>query len=159
LSLYYYRGDYQILLISEYGIGHTIQGCGKNLYSLFTPWSRFLLEKLTGFQLKKFLTFYGTRRFITALTSACHLSLSSPGLRLTVWMFCNKVHFYGEKLLAPRPIPKLEDHPLSTAHDCQLNIFAATLHIAGRSSVRNLRTHHAVVTGTHLSQGEKFIVT
>jgi len=40
-------------------------------------WSRVLLEKLTGFQLvKKFLAFYGTRRFITAFTSARHLSLS-----------------------------------------------------------------------------------
>ena len=38
---------------------------------------RVLLEKLTGSQLvKKFLTFYGTRRFITAFTSARHLSLS-----------------------------------------------------------------------------------
>jgi len=36
-----------------------------------------LLEKLTGLQLvKKFPTFHGTRRFITALTSARHLSLS-----------------------------------------------------------------------------------
>ena len=36
-----------------------------------------LLEKLTVFQLvKKFLAFYGTRRFITAFTSAHHLSLS-----------------------------------------------------------------------------------
>jgi len=34
---------------------------------LFTPWSRVRLEKLTSFQLvKKFPTFYGTRRFITA---------------------------------------------------------------------------------------------
>ena len=42
-----------------------------------TPWSRVLLEKLTGFQLvKKFLTFYGTWRFITTFTTACHLSLS-----------------------------------------------------------------------------------
>jgi len=44
---------------------------------LFTPWSRVLLEKLTGLQIvKKFPAFYGTRRFITALTSARHLSLS-----------------------------------------------------------------------------------
>ena len=44
---------------------------------LLTPWSRFLLEKLTGLQLvKKFPAFYGTRRFLTALTSVCHLSLS-----------------------------------------------------------------------------------
>ena len=36
-----------------------------------------LLEKLTGLQLvKKFPTFHGTRRFITALTSVRHLSLS-----------------------------------------------------------------------------------
>ena len=39
------------------------------------PWSRVLLEKLTGRQLvKKFPTFYGTRRFITAFTSARHVS-------------------------------------------------------------------------------------
>ena len=44
---------------------------------LFTPWCRVLLEKLTGLQLvKKFLAFYGTRRFITAITSVRHLSLS-----------------------------------------------------------------------------------
>jgi len=44
---------------------------------LLTPWSRVLLEKLTGLQVvKKFPAFYGTRRFITALTSARQLSLS-----------------------------------------------------------------------------------
>ena len=44
---------------------------------LIIPWSRFLLEKLTGFQLvKKFPVFYGTRRFITTFTCACYLSLS-----------------------------------------------------------------------------------
>jgi len=49
---------------------------GINRY-LLTPWSKFLLEKLTGSQLvKKFPTFYGTRRFITGFTSARHLSLS-----------------------------------------------------------------------------------
>ena len=45
---------------------------------LRTSWSRVLLEKLTGFQLvKKFPAYWGTRRFITAVTSARHLSLSS----------------------------------------------------------------------------------
>ena len=44
---------------------------------LLTPFSTVLLEKLTGFQLvKKFPEFYGTQRFITAFTSAGHLSLS-----------------------------------------------------------------------------------
>ena len=45
-------------------------------YWLLTPRSG-VLEKLTGSQLvKKFPTFYGTLRLITALTSARHLSLS-----------------------------------------------------------------------------------
>ena len=57
--------------------------------------------------------------------------------------------FYREGFLAPRPIPKLEDHLLSAVHDCLFNLFVATLHIGGRSSIRNLRTRHAVVTGTH----------
>jgi cytochrome b len=60
----------------------------------------------------------------------------------------NKVSFYGEELLAPHPNSKLEDHPLQAVHDCLFNIFAATLHIAGRSSIRNPRTHYAVVKGT-----------
>ena len=54
--------------------------CGKlyahNTY-LLTAWCRVLLEKLTGLQLvKKFSAFHGTQRFITALTSVRHLSLS-----------------------------------------------------------------------------------
>ena len=48
-----------------------------------------------------------------------------------------------------RPTPKLEDHPLSAVRDCLFNLIAGTLHIGGRSSIRNLRTRHAVVTGTH----------
>ena len=66
----------------------------------------------------------------------------------------NTISFYGKELLTPRPNPKLEDHPLSAVRDCLFNIFAATLHTAGRSSIRNLWTHHAVVTGTHLSHME-----
>ena len=38
------------------------------------------------------------------------------------------------------------------------NIFAATLHIAGRSSIHNLRTRHAVVTGTHLSSTHPLLI-
>ena len=44
---------------------------------LLTPWSRALLEKLTGFQpVKQFPTFHKARRFITAFKSARYLSLS-----------------------------------------------------------------------------------
>ena len=64
--------------------------------------------------------------------------------------------FHGEELLAPRPTPKLEDHPLSAVRDCLFNLFAATLHIRGHSSIRNLRTRHAVVTGTHKHRLDKY---
>jgi hypothetical protein len=113
-----------------------------------SPWSRVHLEKQTGFQLvKNFPAFYGTRRFIIAFTSGRHLSLSwassiqsvpshhtswcpfsllksyliiSSGPRLSVWIFRIKIRIYGEELLAPRPNPKLEDHPLSEVRDCLL---------------------------------------
>jgi hypothetical protein len=68
--------------------------------------------------------------------------------------FVTKILVHGEELLAPRPAPKLEDRPLSAGRDCLFNIFAATLRIGGRSSVRNLRTRHVVVTGTHISHAE-----
>ena len=58
-----------------------------------------------------------------------------------MYQFRNKASSYSEELLSPRPTPKLEDHPFSP-----VNVFAATVHIGGRSSNRNLRTHHAVVT-------------
>ena len=69
-----------------------------------------------------------------------------------VFIFRNKVSFYGEELLATRPTPKLEDHPLSADRDCVFNIFEAALPIGGGSSIRNLRTRNAVVMGTHLSR-------
>jgi len=56
------------------------EACGIYTYLLtylLTPWCRVLLVKLTGLQLvKKFPAFPRTRRFITALTSVRHLSLS-----------------------------------------------------------------------------------
>jgi len=64
-----------------------------------------------------------------------------------MWVFLNKV-FYRAGLLALRPTPKLEDHPSSDVRDCLFNLFAAILLIGGLSSIRNLRTRHAVVTGT-----------
>jgi hypothetical protein len=120
---------------------------------LLTPWKRTLLEKLTGSQLvEKFPAFYGTRRFITAITSFPHLSLSwarsiQPGPRL----FRNKASFYGEEFFAPRPTPKLEDRSLWAVRSCLFNIFATVLHTGGRSSIRSLRTQYAVDTGTRLS--------
>jgi hypothetical protein len=53
-----------------------------------------------------------------------------PSLRFRgfLWYFVTWFIFYGEELLAPRPTPKLEDHPLSAVCDCLFKIFAATLH-------------------------------
>ena len=67
-----------------------------------------------------------------------------------MWTIRNMTRFYGEELLAPRPTPKLEDHPLSAVHDCLLNMFSGILHTGSNSSICNLRTRHAVVRGTHL---------
>jgi len=64
------------------------------------------------------------------------------------------IRFYGEGLLAPRPTPNLEDHTFWNVRDYLFNMFATTVHIGGRSSIRNLKTRHAVVTGTHLSRGK-----
>ena len=50
-----------------------------------------------------------------------------------------------EALLAFRPTPKLEDHPSSAVRECLFNLFAATLHIGGRSSTRNY-TKYALLT-------------
>ena len=73
----------------------------------------------------------------------------SPGPRSS-WTVRNMIRFHGVELLAHRPTPKLEDQPLSAVHDWNLNIFTCTLHIGGRSSTRNPRTRHAMLTGTHL---------
>jgi hypothetical protein len=42
--------------------------------------------------------------------------------------FVTSLFFLGEELVASRPTPKLEDHPLSAVRDCLFNIFAVTLH-------------------------------
>ena len=82
-----------------------------------------------------------------------------PGPRLSARIFRNKMRFYGEKLLAPRPTPKLEDHLLSAVRDCLFNLFAAAFHTGGHSSIRNLRMRRAVVTGTRISRPIIFIIT
>ena len=58
--------------------------------NLLTPWCRVLLQQLTGLQLvKKFPAFYGIRRFITALTSVRHLSLSWVSLIQSIYPHLN----------------------------------------------------------------------
>jgi len=66
-----------------------------------------------------------------------------------MYLFHNKASLYGEELSAHLQTPKLEDHLLSAVCDCLLNIFVATLHTGGCSSIHNLMMLHAVVTGAH----------
>jgi hypothetical protein len=62
-------------------------------------------------------------------------------------IFRNKLIFYGKEFLAPRPTPKLEDPTMSAVLDCLFNIFPSYApYLEAVSSIRNLRTRHAVVT-------------
>jgi hypothetical protein len=79
------------------------------------------------------------------LRTSCQRIRQSPG---SLWMVCNMARF-RVRIFNTSPL-KLEKHPLSSVRDCLFNVFSATLHIGCRSSIRNLRTRHAVVTGTHL---------
>jgi hypothetical protein len=49
------------------------------------------------------------------------------------------------------PHPQAGGPPIVGCPDCLFNIFAATLHILGRSSIRYLRRRRSLVTGTHLT--------
>jgi len=70
----------EIVIVLFHFTNRPINICKHNTYLLtywLTPWIRVLLEKLSGFLLvKKYPAFYRIRRFITAFTSARHLSLS-----------------------------------------------------------------------------------
>ena len=85
ISMFLYRCSVHVLIYWSEIIKHsTLQYTGRLLHFLvpvfdylLTPWCRVLLEKLTGLQLvKKFPAFHRSWRFITALTSVRHLSLS-----------------------------------------------------------------------------------
>ena len=66
-------GQTQNIVLVHSVIAHIM---GSHTYVL-TSWSRVLLEKLTGSAASQEIPrFFGTRSFITVLTSARHLSLS-----------------------------------------------------------------------------------
>jgi hypothetical protein len=56
------------------------------------------------------------------------LSKESVQVRGSCLFSVTGLFFYGEGLLAPRPTPKLEDHPLSSVCGCLFHVFAANLH-------------------------------
>ena len=150
-------------------------GISRRTYVLI-PWSRVLLEKLTGFaanqEIPRILwnpkVHYRIHKCpprvpvlsqldpVHAPTShfpKIHLNIilpstpGSPKLSLPL-RFPHQNPVYSSPLphthYMPRS-PKLENHPLSAVRDCLFNI-------GGRSSVRNMRRRHTVVTGTHWSR-------
>ena len=112
---------------------------------LLTPWFRVLLEKLTGLQLvKKFPAFHGTRKFITALTSVRHLSLSwaSPihaiyphptSCRSVLILFTHlRLGLYSgcfPPVSPPRPYTPPSPHPYAPQRDKTAAKVHITLHI------------------------------
>jgi hypothetical protein len=88
----------------------------------------------------------------------------SPPLALIIFKVSVQVqgflckHFVTRYVFTVRSCYYLAQNPSWRTTTCRLSttvyskIFAATLHIGGRSSIRNLKTRQAVVTGTHLAR-------
>ena len=112
-----------------------------------TPWSRVHLQKLTGPQLvKKFPSLPPSQEPSTCPYSELYqsnprpyptswrsISILSSHLSTAVWKDQSKPEanvdvsqndnfFYGE-MLAIRPNPRMDDHPLSAVRECLFNIF------------------------------------
>jgi hypothetical protein len=122
-----------------------------------TDWLKTALHlvKLIVTQLiKKTPTFYRNQHFIIVFTRTHYRSLSwAECISIFHWLRCSKefcvtfhskVVFYSEELSAPRPNPRLEDHPLWAICDWLFNIFVVTLHI-WRSSPQSATWRHAML--------------
>jgi hypothetical protein len=96
------------------------------------------------------LTFHNPN-LISIFRRLGHLSKESIQLRGTVWFFCNKFIFKVKGCSPPPPPTSWKATP------CRLSVAAYSIYsqlssiAGGHSSIRNLRMHHAVVTGTHLT--------
>ena len=63
---------------------------------------------------------------IKNLYASCLFPIHALSIPVLCVIFVRRLRFYSEELLAPRPTPKLEKHPLSVVYGCLFNIFAAT---------------------------------
>jgi hypothetical protein len=128
-----------------------------------------LLEKLPIVQLlKNSPTFCRTRRFITVFTRSLHLSLSwarsiqsIPQLHLNIIQkinlrprpfakFCN--NFLRWRVVSSTPNPQAGWSPLVGCPELLIQyIRSYPPYLEAVSSIRNLRTRHAVVTRAHLT--------
>jgi hypothetical protein len=96
--------EFKSLLLVSFNLyfGHTAALYFRNFFGMYEYYNyytylftdlltlrrRVLLEKLTVSQLvNKFPAFYGTRRFISSFTSACHLSLPSARSTQSILLF------------------------------------------------------------------------
>ena len=116
---------------------HNVLWCGRSFYAvsfefslqcsyLLTPWSR-VLEKLTGSQLvKKFPTFYGTRRIITTFASAATCPYPEPDQSSP----CPPFHFLEIRLNVTLPsTPGSSKWPLSLRFPHQNPVYISPLPI------------------------------
>jgi hypothetical protein len=113
--------------------------------SLTHSWSWVLLEKPPTVQpLKKFPEFYGTRRFITVFTRALHWSLSS---RSEASCGVSWQAYFLRWVVSPTPNPQAGGPPLVGCPRLLVQyIRSYPPKLEGVSSIRNLRTRHAVMT-------------
>ena len=112
---------------------------------LLTPWCRVLPEQLTALQLvKKFPAFHGTGRFITALTSVRHLSLSADCCWEILYV---SVRFLASTLLTvATPVLLSQIKHQLDAILCRFYFCRVTLHVSGvkRPSSGVLKNWHGV---------------
>ena len=129
-------------LNSNFFLTHTLTYL---LTYLLTPRCRVLLEKLAGLQLvKRFPAFYGTRRFITALTTVRHLSL----------FWASSIHY-----MPPHPTSWRSILILSTFLHLFPSAFPTkTLYVSLLSSIQSTCPAHLILLGliTRTILGEQY---
>ena len=79
-----------------------------------------------------------------------HLSFT-PYLPHAVSVSLYVVLFFRRIVFTPSSNPQAGGPPLVGCPRLLIEYIRSSLHLVGRSSIRNLRTHHAVLTGPHLT--------